>query len=286
MTRTWPLALAALLVGASLGTPAHADAASDEAAAKELGEPLSPVPPAEPPLKYPAMKKAPRSSNLRKMIRAREDVRNFTAGWGVNPDGMFSNTFMGIPTIQNPNDVWITLEIMHEVKPDFLVEAGTLEGGSAALWATYLEQINPDAKVITIDIVDKVTAAKELPIVKKRVEFVIGNSVDPKIVEGIRKRVAGGRVMVILDSSHAEDHVYKELLAYAPMVSLGSYLIVQDTGMAIPRYERWPNRSFEQAGADRAVRRFMEDSQRFQTDLWRERLVLTNNPGGFLRRVR
>jgi cephalosporin hydroxylase len=290
MTRTWPLALAALLASATFGYLAGAapnQAAADRSAQsgdEEAG--FSPVPPVEPPLKYPKMKGWARSGALRNMVRAKSDVRDFTVAWGTNPDGMFANTFMGIPTIQNPTDVWITHEILYEVKPDFVVEAGTLEGGSAALWATFLEQIHPGAKVITIDIRDQVTAAKELPIVKKRVEFLIGSSVDPKIVETVRERVAGGRVMVILDSSHTEEHVFQELQAYESMVSLGSYLIVQDTGMAIPRYERWPGKRFSEAGADRAVRRFMEDNRRFQTDLWRERLVLTNNPGGFLRRVR
>ena len=291
MTRTWPLALAALLASATFGYLAGAaphQAAADRSAQsgdEEAG--VSPVPPVEPPIESQMLKGNVRAGAIRNMIRTKQDVRDFTLLWGSNPDGMFANTFMGIPTIQNPTDVWITHEIMYEVKPDFVVEAGTLEGGSAALWATFLEQIHPTAKVITIDIRDLVTAAKELPVVKKRVEFLIGSSVDPKIVETVRERVAGGRVMVILDSSHTEEHVFKELQAYESMVSLGSYLIVQDTGIAIPRYERWPTApSGGAAGADRAVRRFMEDNRRFQTDLWRERLVMTNNPGGFLRRVR
>jgi cephalosporin hydroxylase len=285
MNRTWPLALVALLASASFGY--LAGAAPNQATAGNEEAQYSPVPPVEPPIENANMRGRARSGAIRNMIRSKPDVRDFTVLWGTNPDGMFANTFMGIPTIQNPTDVWITHEILYEVKPDFIVEAGTLQGGSAALWSTFLEQIHPSAKIITIDIRDQVTAAKELPIVKKRVEFLIGSSVDPEIVEQVRKRVAGGRVLVILDSSHTEEHVYNELQAYHDMVSLGSYLIVQDTGMGIPRYERWPNAPpGGQAGADLAVRRFMKDNPQFQTDLWRERLVMTNNPGGFLRRVR
>ncbi|MEN8160885.1 MAG: CmcI family methyltransferase [Myxococcota bacterium] len=293
MTRSAPIVLAALMLGVAFGQLACADAEPEEGpseksgATVEGGESYSPVPPVEPPLENPErMKRYARSGALRDMVRTKKDVRDFTAAWALNPDGLFANTFLGVPTIQNPNDVWITQELLSEVKPDFVVEAGTLEGGSAALWATFLEQINPEAKVITIDVFDNVTAAKDLPIVKERVEFLIGSSVDPKIVAKVRKRVAGGRVMVILDSDHREAHVYSELRAYAPMVSLGSYLIVQDTGIALPRYERWPGRNFASAGADRAVRRFLEEDRRFQNDLWRERLVLTHNPGGYLRRVR
>jgi cephalosporin hydroxylase len=246
----------------------------------------SPAPAEESELRFPHMKDRARSGAIRSMIRTEPAVKRFTFSWAVNPDGLYENKFLGVPAIQNPLDVWITQEIMSEIKPDFVVETGTLEGGSAALWATLLEQINPEAKVITIDIVDKVTAAKELPVVQRRVEFLVGSSVAPEIVDAVKRRVAGGKVMVILDSSHAEDHVFQELRAYAPIVSPDSYLIVQDTGMGVPRYERWPAVRTPEAGADRAVRRFMEGNREFETDRWRERLILTNNPGGYLKRVR
>ena len=62
--------------------------------------------------------------------------------------------WLGVPTAQNPNDAWIHQEIIAQVKPDFIVEAGTWHGGSAALWATILQQVNPEGRVITIDIND------------------------------------------------------------------------------------------------------------------------------------
>jgi cephalosporin hydroxylase len=198
----------------------------------------------------------------------------------MNPDGLYENTWLGIPATQNPLDVWITQEIMHEIKPDFVVEAGTMEGGSAAIWATFLEFINPDAKIISIDIRDQVTAAKDLPVVQRRVEFLVGDSVSPLIVSQVKKRVAGGKmVMVILDSLHTEEHVIKELRTYSPLVSVGSYLIVQDTGMGVVGGPRHP-------GAGRAVKTFMKGNREFKIDRSRERLVLTHNPIGFLKRIR
>jgi cephalosporin hydroxylase len=219
------------------------------------------------------------------MVSINRHVRTFLFEWAVNPAGVFQNKWFGVPTVQNPLDVWVTQEIMYEVEPDFVVEAGTLEGGSAALWAMLLEHINPEGRVITIDIRDQVTAAKDLPVVQRRVDFLIGSSTDPRIVADVAKRVAGGKVMVILDSLHTEEHVLAELEAYSPLVSVGSYLIVQDTGMmAGVRYVR---RQFDQyPGGGRAIETFLATNDNFEIDESRERWILTFNGNGFLKRVR
>ena len=100
------------------------------------------------------------------------------------------------------------------------------------LWATFLVQINPGGRVITIDIEDRRTdLAKEHPLAKERVEFILGDSAGPETVARIAERVEGKKVLVILDSMHTREHVFKELNAYAPMVSPGSYVIVQDTAL-------------------------------------------------------
>src|SRR5947208_10138543 len=60
------------------------------------------------------------------------------------------NRWLGVRCQQNPNDAWIHQEIIADVKPDFIIETGTLNGGSAALWATILQQVNPNGRIITI----------------------------------------------------------------------------------------------------------------------------------------
>jgi hypothetical protein len=42
-----------------------------------------------------------------------------------------ANRWLGVQSSQNPNDVWVTQEILVEQKPDFMVEAGTKYAGSA-----------------------------------------------------------------------------------------------------------------------------------------------------------
>jgi hypothetical protein len=66
----------------------------------------------------------------------RDQILQRMGGFMSNP--VFKNRFLGILTLQSPTDAWIVMEIMHEVKPDLIVEAGTFHGGSAAFWATIL----------------------------------------------------------------------------------------------------------------------------------------------------
>jgi len=188
--------------------------------------------------------------------------------------------WLGILSQQNPNDAWIHQEIIFDVKPDFIVEAGTLHGGSAALWATILQQVNPDGRIITIDIEDKAAEAKKLPIVKRYVDFLIGSSTDPAIVAEVQKRVAGRKVLVLLDSDHRKEHVLAEMKAYAGLVSVGSYLIVQDTNV-----NGHPVLANFGPGPMEAVQEFLATNQQFKPDDKAERLMFTLHPKGYLKRI-
>jgi cephalosporin hydroxylase len=186
-------------------------------------------------------------------------------------DPVFQNRFLGISTLQTPSDAWIILEIMFEVKPDLIVEAGTYHGGSAALWAIMLEHINPRGRVLTIDIEDqREPRAVKLPISKRRVDFLLGSSTDPKIVREVRRRAKGKRVLVLLDSLHSKEHVAAELEAYTPIVPVGSYLIVQDTLV----------------GPAQAIKDFLAANDEFIADRGRERYKDTNTVNGYLKRVK
>jgi cephalosporin hydroxylase len=211
-----------------------------------------------------------------------EIIDRFLKLWAKRPGNtVFENRWLGVKTLQNPNDVWITQEILFEVKPDFLVETGTLFGGSAALWAMILEQINPAARVITIDIKDRVTEAKKLDIFRRKVDFLIGSSTDPEIVAEVRRRTKGKKIVVLLDSAHEKDHVLNELEAYSPLVAVGSYLIVQDT--VVNGHPIWPNFG---PGPHEAVEEFLATNDQFEPDHSRERLLLTLCRDGYLKRIR
>ncbi len=214
--------------------------------------------------------------------RDQEVVHNFTRLFQERKhDTWRKNRWLGVPTWQNPNDVWIVQEILSEQKPDFMIETGTQFGGSAILWAMVLREVNPNARVITIDIRDATKQARNRALFRERVDFMLGSSVDREIVAEIGKRVDGKKVVVLLDSNHSRKHVLAELRAYAPMVNVGSYIIVQDgiLGNVIPSPAEL------EEGPREAIHEFLATNDDFEIDKSRERLLHNYALDGYLKRI-
>lgn len=208
-----------------------------------------------------------------------EEIQRFVATWYLKQNFFRENRWFGIETLQNPLDAWVTQEIISEVRPDLIVETGTNKGGSALMWATILGQLNPEGRVVTIDIKNLTQDARRHPIWAQRVRFLKGSSVDPRITNTVKQLADGKRVLVILDSAHTREHVLEELKVYAELVPVGGYVIVQDTGA-------WKASASEFSTASLGVADFLASTDAFESDLSRERFMLTNNPTGFLKRIR
>ena len=133
---------------------------------------------------------------------------------------------MGVDAWKCPLDLWIYQEILHELRPALIIECGTAHGGSAGFLASICDLVGT-GEIITIDI-----EAKPGRPVHPRITYVLGSSTDPEVVATVRARVpTTGNVLVILDSDHSAPHVERELSVYAPMVTVGSYVIVEDTNV-------------------------------------------------------
>ena len=50
-----------------------------------------------------------------------------------------NTSWLGAPTQKCPLDLWIYQEILHETRPDVIVESGTAGGGSALFLACVLD---------------------------------------------------------------------------------------------------------------------------------------------------
>jgi cephalosporin hydroxylase len=87
--------------------------------------------------------------------------------------------------------------------------------------------------------------------------------------------------MVILDSDHRKIHVMEELRLYSKIVTPGQYLIVEDTNInGHPSAPGWG------PGPMEAVQEWLPKNKNFVCDESMEKLMLTFNPKGFLRRVK
>ena len=104
----------------------------------------------------------------------------------------------------------------------------------------------------------------------------------PPIVETVRMLAASacGPVMVTLDSDHRQDHVRAELAAYAPLVTPGSYCLVQDGVIdTLPRY------ADGRPGPLPAIADFLKTTTDFELDEERSRkFLISHHPNGWLRR--
>ena len=152
-----------------------------------------------------------------------EVVEAFYREYGKS--GVWFGTFwLGRHVYKCPTDLWMYQEILHDTRPDLIIETGTFSGGSALFLASMCDLIG-GGRIVTID----VEPQDDLP-VHPRIKYLAGSSVAPDILEQVREEASGDdRVMVILDSDHSKDHVLAELREYAPLVSDDCYLIVEDT---------------------------------------------------------
>jgi cephalosporin hydroxylase len=187
-------------------------------------------------------------------------------------------TWLGVNSFQTPTDNWAMQEILAELKPDFVIETGTRNGGTALYYASILSLLGTAGRVITVDVEPRVDKAAEHNIFRERVQVITGSSTAPEVIERIATQVKGRRVLVTLDSLHTKAHVLKELELYAPLVSEGSYLVVQDTAGDKILPERGP-------GPTAAVDEFLKTHPEFTIDRTREKFLLTFYPRGYLRKA-
>lgn len=188
--------------------------------------------------------------------------------------GSMDLAWFGYRTMKSPMDMWTYQEILADTKPDLVVECGTAYGGSSLYLASLFDLLGR-GDVVTIDIEARPGQPNH-----PRISRLIGSSVDPEILAEVRRRAAGRRTMVILDSDHSAAHVGAELEAYRGLVSPGCYLIVDDTDVnghpVVPDHGPGPME---------AVDAFLPTAPEFVVDRDRERFMLTLNPRGYLRRV-
>lgn len=195
---------------------------------------------------------------------------------GAETDKPWSQlAWLGTATLKCPCDLWIYQEILVETRPDLIVECGTYMGGTAHYLASLCDLLHC-GRVITIDV-----EVQDSRPPHPRITYLLGSSISPLIVNQVSTAIKPGeRVMVILDSDHHYDHVLQELTIYSKIVTSGCYLVVEDTVV-----NGHPILSDHGPGPMEAVTKFLETNHQYVPDHNREKLILTFNPGGYLKRI-
>ena len=210
--------------------------------------------------------------------RARGDVvdqfhRLYYDG-AVFGDTRADTSWLGVPADKCPLDLWVYQELLFRLRPPVVIETGTANGGSALFFASMFDLLGA-GEVVTVDVEGHI----ERP-AHDRITYVTGSSIDEDTVGRVRELVGGREAMVFLDSDHRRDHVLAELRAYHPFVPAGGYLVVEDTNLngrpVSPDYGPGPGE---------AVDEFLRERSDFTRDRDCEKLYMTFNPGGYLRRT-
>jgi len=199
--------------------------------------------------------------------------------------------WLGLPVIQFPQDLVALQEIVWAVKPELVIETGVARGGSLVFYASLLQLLGGDRRVVGIELELRPhnRAALEAHPMFPWISLVDGSSIDPEVVARVAALAAGrGPIMVVLDANHTHAHVLAELRAYAPLVTPGSYLVVLDTLI-----EAMPDGMFADRPWGRgdnpwtAVHEFLSTTDRFVVDTELEnRLLISVAPRGYLKCVK
>ena len=210
-----------------------------------------------------------------------------TRTWGEN------HFWLGVPIFQVLMDLIAYQEIIWEVKPDLIIETGIKFGGSLIFSASMLTLLEAcgeieNGKVIGVDI-KLPTGIRTHPLFNKII-MLKGSSTSEEIIKKVRELAKNKkRIVVFLDSNHSHNHVLGELRLYAPLVSIGSYIVVEDTFVEDLGYRGKTRPSQWNKGKNprTAVWKYLEENKNFVIDKAIElRKIFVGNPDGYLKRIK
>jgi cephalosporin hydroxylase len=212
--------------------------------------------------------------------RLQSTLGDYLNWYFTNKSFLHSIDWMGIPTRKMITDVWIYQEIIFETKPDIIIEIGSFYGGSTLFIAQMLELIG-SGEVVSIDISHDFFMASH-----PRIRKITADCSDANVIEEVTRISKGKKVMVIHDGDHNSSAVERDLKLYAPLVTPGMYLIIEDgvVDLLNPQYSKI-GKAYPNGGPLKAARSFLNDmGEQFELDMRRERFILTTNPNGYLKR--
>jgi len=208
-------------------------------------------------------------------------ARRYYHLWFYNSRVWEQTTWMGVPTLKSPMDMWNYQEILVALRPSLIVEFGTAYGGSALFFAAVMRQFGNPFAVVSVDIEPSKIAekAKADPAIRFLTMSSDGEEAQKAILSLTEQ--FPGPIFAILDSDHSKSHVLAEMMNLRPVLAPGDYLVVEDSNV-----NGHPVRPFFGPGPYEAVREYF---RRFPNDYERDveraaKFGFSFAPAGFLRR--
>ncbi len=197
--------------------------------------------------------------------------------------------WLGVPIIQAPEDLALMQELIYKINPDVIVEVGIAHGGSLIFYSSLFEIFNKNGRVVGVDIEIREHNKKVLeqhPLFG-RIKLIEGSSVLPEIFERAKKEIPfGSKTLVCLDSNHTKEHVLKELRMYSSLVNVGSYFVVFDSNSSQLAELGAADPIYINNGPLAAIKEFLREDDRFVIDEEYNKLYISSNPNGFLKRIK
>ena len=185
-------------------------------------------------------------------------------------------TWLGRPLARPATDLMAYQELISRLRPEWIVETGTGDGGRALFLASICELLGA-GHVLSID----EDPADDLPR-HPRITYLAGHPTHAGTAQRVREHVGDPpNALVVLGSRGNRQRMMAEFTLYAPLVPLGSYVVMEET--IVNGHPVWP--SFG-PGPFEAARQSLAARDDFVPDLDLERAGLTFNPQGFLKRVK
>jgi cephalosporin hydroxylase len=213
-------------------------------------------------------------------LQQKADDHHYTYTW----------EWLGVPIIRLPDDIVVLQEIFWSYRPQRVVETGVARGGSMLLDASLMRLTDETPAVLGIDlkIFQHTIDALDGHPLATGVDLLEADSTSPE-AENVTRDFLGQaeRAVLILDSNHTHEHVLGELRLLAPLLPVGSLVLVADTLI-----EEFPEGYYANRPWDRgdnpatAVQAFLAERPDFEAAAdWGRRALVTEFRDGILRRT-
>ncbi len=205
----------------------------------------------------------------------------------------YQQVWCGVPVIRLPDDIVIFQEIIWSTRPSFVIETGIARGGSLVLSASLMQMSQRRPRVLGIDlkILDHTRISLNASPLKQYIELVEADSISQKSLDHVKKFIESERSdsvgILVLDSNHTHDHVFLELTNFAPLMPIGSLILVADTLIEERPQDYVKNRPWGVGNSPlSALNKFLEENKNYtRVDEWGKRGLLSEFRDGIIRKI-